>query len=127
MSKVCFDCYNIGYIIGNNNRLICPKCYGENLRDIDDLLVGAIINFNEKGYETDFCCEGHLDNRNFYITFRNKIPNNMPNFLKKDNDNKTIRFGFSKNLFSQDFLNIRHSLCNSIYEWSKRVDENGNS
>ena len=29
--------------------------------DCDDKIAESIMKLNRKGYETDFCCEGHLD------------------------------------------------------------------
>lgn len=41
----------------------CPKkqCYGD-IINIDDDLVPIIVELNEKGYYTQFCCSGHSYN-----------------------------------------------------------------
>ena len=42
--------------------------------ECDDKIVESIIELNRKGYETDFCCEGHLDkDKDPYISFT-RIP-----------------------------------------------------
>ena len=71
MAYVCMECYevyrtNLGY---------CPKvsCYGSEVVEIDDLMLPIIIELNQKGYCTDYCCSGHayVDNNAPYILFSN--------------------------------------------------------
>ena len=61
--------------------------------DCDDKIAESIMKLNRKGYETDFCCEGHLDiDKDPYISFT-RIPsivlyNNMETPTNWYYDNK---------------------------------------
>jgi hypothetical protein len=63
--------------------LICSKCFNVHCKcknkkrfECDELLVFAIKTLNQKGYKTDFCCSGHIVDKNTkdhiqtYITFK---------------------------------------------------------
>ena len=52
----------------------CPKasCDGR-IVEIDELILPAIIEFNRKGYITEFCCSGHIHNPYPYVKFDTEI------------------------------------------------------
>ena len=63
---VCLDCWevlesrvmNLGFL----NQLLCPRksCGGQHVVDLDECLIPAIKELNEKGYPTQNCCSGHF-------------------------------------------------------------------
>ena len=58
---------------GNNyNIRTCPKtgCHGATV-EIDELIMPAILEFNRKGYITEYCCSGHPydENPSPYVSF----------------------------------------------------------
>lgn len=74
---------------------VCPICFRPNCNhhskyiEIDDEILDTIRILNEKGYVTEFCCAGHLDNINpvtVYIKFntsavltkQGKLPKTLP-------------------------------------------------
>jgi hypothetical protein len=59
---VCCNCWQ------KSNRCNCDR---KNWIDIDDIIYPAIKKLNILGYETNFCCSGHTDNRGIqsYISF----------------------------------------------------------
>ncbi|MED1125399.1 hypothetical protein [Bacillus atrophaeus] len=89
MGKVCMSCYeSYGNEITNltaineddGMRFLCPKrgCRGD-VVEIDDILVPTIILLNQKGYYTESCCSGHLEDltRTSYIIF-NEVVEKLP-------------------------------------------------
>jgi hypothetical protein len=62
---VCLNCWEVlDYKVMNREftkPLWCPKknCGGGEVVDIDECLIPAIKDLNEKGYFTDYCCSGH--------------------------------------------------------------------
>jgi hypothetical protein len=86
MALMCTGCYKQtdyyfialnekyhAYTVGN-----CKKC-GENVAEVDDMIIDTIILLNKKGYKTKFCCSGHLNENHFgtYIMFINR-PDILP-------------------------------------------------
>lgn len=52
--------------------------------EIDDNLVPVILSLNNKGYRTQFCCEGHAPLYETYILFWNYyFDENIPDGFKK--------------------------------------------
>lgn len=89
MGKVCMTCYeSYGNEITNLTAIkdedglhfSCPKrgCRGD-VVEIDDILVPTIILLNQKGYYTESCCSGHLEDltRTSYIIF-NEVVEKLP-------------------------------------------------
>ena len=63
---LCLDCFEVY----NTPFEHCPKasCDGQ-VVEIDELILPAIIEFNKKGYITEFCCSGHMNNPYPYVRF----------------------------------------------------------
>lgn len=59
--RLCMKCLQIydSHKIGDGK---CPKnhCIG-NVVEIDELMIPVIIKLKIMGYETKFCCQGHID------------------------------------------------------------------
>ena len=64
---ICTDCGNIynSDLITNKYQdgYYCPcpniKCNGR-IFECDELMIPAIIELNQKGYDTQYCCSGHI-------------------------------------------------------------------
>lgn len=74
MAKVCLECFSVFDDMAVNDGELCPKrsCPGK-IIEVDELMLPIIIELNKKGYNTDFCCSGHMyEADNFsspYISF----------------------------------------------------------
>ena len=69
MGYVCMKCYEVYHTpLG-----CCPKvaCNCGEVVDIDELMMPIIVQLNQKGYCTDYCCSGHsyLDYSSPYVLF----------------------------------------------------------
>ncbi|MCR5144150.1 MAG: hypothetical protein K6B67_02430 [Lachnospiraceae bacterium] len=69
--------------------------------NIDEGMRYAIAVLNEKGYETNYCCEGHYNEKyecyvGAYISFKESIPKELfpklPSFPWKDDDKAMSRY-----------------------------------
>lgn len=72
MAYVCMDCYEVY----DMELKYCPKatCGGTEVVEIDDLMMPIIIELNQKGYCTDYCCSGHSYNYSApYVAFNRLI------------------------------------------------------
>jgi hypothetical protein len=51
----------------------CPDC-GSDVMRMDEIIAPAIIELNRKGYVTEYCCSGHMndDYIHTYIKFKDK-------------------------------------------------------
>jgi hypothetical protein len=106
IKKICQECFEI---YGNfTKRNVCPKVMcGEDLIEVDDLLIPVIINLNRKHYKTIYCCSGHItEPHNFlgaYIMFTEEsfeklIKNNPPpKYWYYDGQNHLMRPSIDKN------------------------------
>jgi hypothetical protein len=73
----------------------CPKksCQGGNVVYIDDDLVPVVVELNEKGYMTQYCCSGHAGSEvvdpSTYIMFvpqiKKELFTNLPAGFKLEN------------------------------------------
>lgn len=71
-------------ICGERVRKLIIEIHGNKV-EIDDNLVYVIVNLNKKGYDTQFCCEGHIPICETYILFwKSRLKNNIPKGFKKD-------------------------------------------
>lgn len=61
------------YRVGN-----CPTC-GSNVFEVDELIAYTIIELNKKGWTTQFCCSGHMEEKIIatYIKFKH-MPESCP-------------------------------------------------
>lgn len=81
MAYLCLDCFEVYDILLK----YCPKksCQGK-MVEVDELMLPTIILLNQKGYITEYCCSGHINDCYPYILFDNYI-NRMfsENYLKE--------------------------------------------
>lgn len=145
MSKyVCLDCYEIyeenfqpkKYDVGDKLPIMfCPKYRCEGcIVEVDDNMIGIIIELNKIGLTTSFSCGGHVGSNetDIYIAFSQDIEANMlgelpDGFELEDKDiafdKVTIRFtikDFDENL---DLL-YQHRMINiGIGRLTKWIDK----
>lgn len=76
MCPTCFNVYDSSYLKRYDEDYLCPNlfCDNEELFDIDELMITPIQVLNKKGYQTRFCCSGHIFSNplHSYIMF-NKV------------------------------------------------------
>jgi len=87
LCTICWEAYN-------RDLDYCPKksCDGE-VVEIDDDLVPIIVQLNEKGYITEYCCSGHAGSEfvdpSTYIMFvpqiKKELFTNLPAGFKLEN------------------------------------------
>lgn len=73
MPYLCFDCYEV---YDEPQRYdVCPKSYcSGSVQFIDELMLPIIVELNQKGYCTEYCCSGHAYNYNDpYIKFNHYL------------------------------------------------------
>ena len=72
---LCLDCLEVY----NTPFEHCPKasCDGR-IVEIDELILPAIIEFNRKGYITEFCCSGHMHSPYPYVRFDTETFETIP-------------------------------------------------
>ena len=56
MTYVCENCITVY----KKKYKHCPRCNNEYLAEIDDFMIDLIIEFWRSGFETNFCCSGHI-------------------------------------------------------------------
>lgn len=130
----CNDMYDVQFLIRANQNgygYICPKkdCDGAVI-ELDELIAPTIIELNNKGYYTRFCCSGHwysTEHTATYIAFNNKecVPNELPKGFKLDTSGETIRLSNSE---TSDDLIERFRQVNEVnsilLEWAKKLEDN---
>lgn len=117
-----FHPYNVG---------TCYKCEG-NVFEVDELIAPTIIELNKKGWATQFCCSGHLDDYCVatYIKFKN-LPETVPTGFYIDGDCIRVNSFKRKRLTGIEGFNELVRLNRNMYKWALRLpvregDSNGN-
>ena len=100
----------------------CDKC-GEVVCEIDDLIVDTIIVLNRKGWTTKYCCSGHLNKDNGFVTtyiYFEKPPKTHPQGFRKDRDciRPVVRDDAFVGLQGYDIL---VKLNRNMYEWALKL------
>ena len=92
----------------------CKFC-NEVVCEMDDMIIDSIIILNKKGYNTQFCCSGHLSEKfiTTYIKFVEN-PQTAPIGFRLDGD--CIRYPLSK-LGVDGFEQILNANL-EIYKWA---------
>ena len=109
---------------------------------LDELMVPIIFLLNQKGYETSYCCSGHIDNPyGGYIAFKKPIfddkdlkidiKNNYPNLVVDEISsckNSIIRVfddrvDYDDLLSYEESVKIINSFCNELLDWAISLPE----
>lgn len=127
--KTCLKCYNL---FNRHTDLMpyspCPifQCDGK-VVEIDDNILQTIIELNQKGYPTEFCCAGHTWGNDPYIVFENGVYiNAFPN-LPKAFKSEIIHTGalrIYKSIRSSSIIETQKQLMDAsidLMEWSGRL------
>lgn len=144
--KVCMSCLEVYKNIESLKAKdydyeFCPKsqCLGR-IVEIDDLMIGTIIELNKKGYSTNYCCSAHeFENcPSIYVQFENfnnesydAMFDNFPNGFSVEIEGCDHPFVIRKNLLYSD--NIYEDILNhnkTLRRWAKSLpnileDKNG--
>lgn len=106
------------------------KCESEvcgcDIVEIDELMVPTILELNEKGYKTRFCCSGHVYSASsIHIMFEGflarEIKNNLPEgfaFVESKLDSFIIRHEF----VTEDKYNEILEYNKILRDWSVNLD-----
>ena len=126
MSLMCTECFdslpfygvNMNEVFHPYNVGTCKKCEGK-VVVVDDLIVDAIIVLNKKGWTTEYCCSGHLNDKilTTYIKFIHH-PFSTPHGFYKDGDcirHEMISIKGAEGF--KDLLNVNLK----IYKWAVRL------
>ena len=127
--KTCLECYNL---FDRYTDLIpyspCPIFHcGGKVVDIDDNILQTIIQLNQKGYPTAFCCAGHTWGNDPYIVFDdsvniNAFPNLPKAFKSEITPNGALRI--YKSIPSNSAIDTQKLLMEAVIdlmEWSDRL------
>lgn len=96
---------------------------GSNVCEIDELILPTIIELNKKGWATDFCCSGHMNEGAIctYIKFKN-MPITLPFGFRKDED--CIRYDkFFVDLRGLEGFERLLRINRNLYSWATRLPE----
>ncbi len=83
--KTCLECFNLFNRYSDSVPYSpCPILHcGGKVVDIDDNILQTIIQLNQKGYPTAYCCAGHTWGNDPYIVFADSVYiNAFPNLPK---------------------------------------------
>lgn len=106
----------------------CPDvlCKGA-MFEVDELMTIPILTLNKKGYTTNFCCSGHIDNDDYggYIMFKHGMsPKTTPRYWKRDKDGpNTIRYSFPKKLTLAEKYSYILKAISSLDRWCNGLTE----
>lgn len=126
MSLMCTECFDSPQFYDVNlneeyhpyNVGACKKCEGK-VVEVDDLIIDAIIVLNKKGWTTEFCCSGHLKEKNLYtyIKFIHH-PLSAPHGFYKDGD--CIRHEMISIEGAEGFKDLLNANL-KLYKWAVRL------
>ena len=127
----CGEVYNKDNIVFDkyNEWNQCPKanCDGY-IVDIDEEILPHIMLLNNKGYATQYCCQGHLNNSvaRLYILFENIYYfDDLPKgFIEEDpTGNRTcISFEPKSKNNKQKYKELLKARIN-LYDWIYKLDD----
>ena len=135
--NICMGCnemYDVQFLIRVNRDgydYICPKkgCDGSVI-ELDELIAPTIIELNNKGYYTRYCCSGHWysnEHTATYIAFSNKdcVPDELPEGFKLYKSGETIRLS-NDEAFDDLVERFRHinEVNVILLEWAKKLEAN---
>jgi hypothetical protein len=108
----------------------CPILHcGGKVVDIDDNILQTIIQLNEKGYPTAFCCTGHTWGNEPYIVFDDSVNiNAFPNLPKAFNSEITPNGALRiyKSIPANSSIDTQKLLMEAaidLIEWSDRLKQ----
>ena len=123
--------------MGNNyQNYVCPHCFYrlENCKcnhppwtliQVDAGIQNAVRELNQKGYDTQYCCEGHFNfSFSIYITFHQSY--NFPEIPEgfKLKDKKTHLEYIVKGKTFDDFESDRKLHLEKLNQWVKQLPVN---
>lgn len=124
--KTCLECYNIFNRYSDLELYsYCPILHcGGKVVDIDDNIIESIIQLNQKGYPTAFCCAGHTWGNDPYIVFEDSVYINAFPALPKAFNSEIIHTGalrIFKSIPSSSAIDTQKQLMNAaidLTEWT---------
>ena len=131
----CYEMYDTQFLIRVNRDgydYICPKkdCDGSVI-ELDELIAPTILELNNKGYYTRFCCSGHwysTEHIATYIAFNNIdcVPDEIPEGFKLDASGVTMRLSNDEEVSDDLIERFRkvNEINSVLLEWAKRLEVN---
>ena len=104
-----------------------PDCDGM-VFEIDEDMILPIEILNRKGYETRWCCSGHvfdMEGDDGYISFSNdkNVPETLPDGWYSDEEYKSIRYHIStQNPLLRRKAIVQH--IDSLIDWAVGLPQN---
>jgi len=133
MCEHCFTTfreYEIERIDKGYTIACCNKCEGS-VVDMDELILPTILELNKKGWNTSFCCSGHLeeDYVSAYIMFTSDKPPKAPKGFHYDSRNGSLYLNeecASNRLTGIEGFNELIRINRVLYRWAIKLPKNEN-
>lgn len=114
---------------------LIKDCPGE-VVELDEFIAPAVMNLNEKGYRTRYCCSGHIiANRSphdFYVSFedfvefRSEDINKLPVGFVVNQNEKGIIIRYRPEMVAENTIEKMEGVvqCNKVfYQWTENLSD----
>ena len=129
---MCLDCGNVFKDAILNTKdyhcysVPCPiaSCSGY-MFEIDEEMIIPISTLNAKGYITEFCCSGHINDDSYggYIKFAEDcMPDTAPVGWNKEDWN-IIRYHFKDKECAANRMKAMHRRIEALVKWCDELEE----
>lgn len=101
----------------------------DELNEIDEDFIPVLIELNEKGYYTNSCCSGHLEDIEkygtwqIYLSFEDEYDLKDIPLEKNKNEIYDLKYKGNKNATIQEKNEDRLKVLEKLLEWAKRLPE----
>lgn len=108
---------------------VCPVCFKRledctcefhpwHLINIDKAMQEPVRILNDKGYKTQYCCEGHKPQDSAYIAFPlGYMPKTMPKGFRHKNMPDGIYYKYKNGTSASEFAKEKNRMLSALLEW----------